>query len=377
MAITRGVARGDSRVLRLVGNMLDAWIYSGAVIRHRQEIESALTVPWDVTSESEAAARVRVVYASGWASFELVGEGRGRSRFLEALAMYRTLGNTSEQAACLRSLSRIASEDGDHLGGERLARQSLALCRRSGDEMGVASSQLHLAEEQWSLGRLPEAERLLRDSIVFFHRHGLGYPEVDCLISLGDIQRHQRHWSEALSAYADCFAVIRASGITTEVSAFLRGLAALAAELDLPVRAVRLFAAADTWVQAYGANHRAITKPTDDQQRSIRATLGEADWSYEHLRGRNLTPDQALAEAADTVTELGAVTEGPPPAGLTARELDVLRLLAEGLSNDEVASRLVLSPRTVHAHLRSIFGKLGVSSRTAAVHEAGRLGLDL
>ena len=60
-------------------------------------------------------------------------------------------------------------------------------------------------------------------------------------------------------------------------------------------------------------------------------------------------------------------------AELTDRELDVLRLVAEGLSNSEVAERLVLSPRTVHAHLRSIFIKLGVTTRTAAAHEAARL----
>jgi DNA-binding NarL/FixJ family response regulator len=55
---------------------------------------------------------------------------------------------------------------------------------------------------------------------------------------------------------------------------------------------------------------------------------------------------------------------------LTARGIDVLQLAADGLSNAEIADRLVLSERTVHAHLRSIFYKLGVNSRTAAAHAA-------
>ncbi len=60
-------------------------------------------------------------------------------------------------------------------------------------------------------------------------------------------------------------------------------------------------------------------------------------------------------------------------SGLTAREIEVLRLVADGLSNAEIAERLVLSERTVHAHLRSIFDKLGVNSRTAAAHASASL----
>lgn len=58
-------------------------------------------------------------------------------------------------------------------------------------------------------------------------------------------------------------------------------------------------------------------------------------------------------------------------AELSLRESEVLRLVAVGCSDLDVAQELVLSPRTVHAHLRSIYRKLGVGSRTAAVAAAG------
>ena len=58
------------------------------------------------------------------------------------------------------------------------------------------------------------------------------------------------------------------------------------------------------------------------------------------------------------------------PAGLSAREVEVLALVAQGLTDGEVAERLVLSPRTVHAHLTSIYNKLGVNSRVAATRFA-------
>jgi DNA-binding NarL/FixJ family response regulator len=63
------------------------------------------------------------------------------------------------------------------------------------------------------------------------------------------------------------------------------------------------------------------------------------------------------------------------PAGLTGREVDVLRLVAVGLSDAETAERLFLSVRTVNAHLRSIYRKLGIRSRAAAGRFAEENGL--
>ncbi|MDX6398538.1 MAG: two-component system, NarL family, nitrate/nitrite response regulator NarL [Gaiellaceae bacterium] len=62
-------------------------------------------------------------------------------------------------------------------------------------------------------------------------------------------------------------------------------------------------------------------------------------------------------------------------SSLTPRELEMLALLANGLTNAKIAARLYVSPETVKAHLRNLFGKLGVSDRTAAVAEALRRGL--
>ena len=58
------------------------------------------------------------------------------------------------------------------------------------------------------------------------------------------------------------------------------------------------------------------------------------------------------------------------PAGLTNREMEVLRLVAQGLTDAQVAARLIISPRTVNTHLTSIYNKLGVDSRAAATRFA-------
>ena len=58
------------------------------------------------------------------------------------------------------------------------------------------------------------------------------------------------------------------------------------------------------------------------------------------------------------------------PDGLTTREVEVLRLVAQGLSDAQVAQQLVMSPHTVNSHLKAIYGKIGVSSRHAATRYA-------
>ena len=60
-------------------------------------------------------------------------------------------------------------------------------------------------------------------------------------------------------------------------------------------------------------------------------------------------------------------------ASLTPTELDVVRLVSEGLSNNDIATRLFVSPRTVQTHLTHVYTKLGLSSRVQLVQEAARL----
>jgi len=63
------------------------------------------------------------------------------------------------------------------------------------------------------------------------------------------------------------------------------------------------------------------------------------------------------------------------PAGLTAREREVLALVSEGLPNREISRRLYISERTVHHHVSAVLAKIGVASRTAAAREAARMGV--
>ncbi|MDP9364081.1 MAG: response regulator transcription factor, partial [Chloroflexota bacterium] len=115
-----------------------------------------------------------------------------------------------------------------------------------------------------------------------------------------------------------------------------------------------------------------------------RGALGKAAFAEAWAAGRTLSPPEAVAEALAALDGVPAALPPPStmgrveaerPAGLSEREAEVLRLVASGLSNAEVAERLFLSPHTVNAHLRRIYDKLDVSSRSAATRFALEHGL--
>jgi len=121
-----------------------------------------------------------------------------------------------------------------------------------------------------------------------------------------------------------------------------------------------------------------VAGTSDEERRRIREEATRAGWVVVDTPG---DADLVVASVAVWRAETdptGSSTrdrEDRPVESLTPRELDVLVLLADGVGNREIASRLEISEHTVKFHLSAIFGKLGASSRTDAVRRALRSGL--
>ena len=137
-------------------------------------------------------------------------------------------------------------------------------------------------------------------------------------------------------------------------------------------RAARLWAAADGMSEAYGTHMSRAARQVVSYEASVaasRAQLGEPTWREAWSEGRAMTGEQAAAYAmSDTADD-----PAPPvahPRGLSDREVEVLTLVARGLTNAEVAKRVFLSSRTVEWHLASVYLKLGVRTRTEATRFA-------
>jgi HD-GYP domain-containing protein (c-di-GMP phosphodiesterase class II) len=128
-------------------------------------------------------------------------------------------------------------------------------------------------------------------------------------------------------------------------------------------RPARILAAADVY--------QAMCEPRP--HRDARAPADAAAQLRGEVRAGRLDGDAAEAVLSAAGHRVRRRREGP--AGLTAREVEVLRLLAQGLSNKEIAQRLVISPKTAGNHIEHIYAKIGTSSRATASLFAMQHGL--
>jgi DNA-binding CsgD family transcriptional regulator len=166
----------------------------------------------------------------------------------------------------------------------------------------------------------------------------------------------------------------------------LEGLACVAGAKGEAIRSARLFGAAESLQEAVDyrlvPQERAVLEP---YRASVRSRLGAATWEEAFAEGGAMGLDRAIAYALSgekPSKHLSPVSSRPSasstpeyPAGLSPREVEVLRLVVEGLTNAQAAKELYLSPRTIETHLTSVYHKLGVSSRTAATRFALEHGL--
>jgi predicted ATPase/class 3 adenylate cyclase/DNA-binding CsgD family transcriptional regulator len=151
----------------------------------------------------------------------------------------------------------------------------------------------------------------------------------------------------------------------------LESLAILASEADSHQETVRLLGAAHALRQRMGVV-RLVVFDADYEAlvTGVRNAIGDIDFDAAWAEGAALSTKEAIAYA-----QRGRGERKRPSTGwgsLTPTELDVVRLVAEGLPNKDIATRMFVSPRTVQTHLRHVYNKLGLTSRVQLAQEAAR-----
>src|SRR3712207_6051767 len=185
-------------------------------------------------------------------------------------------------------------------------------------------------------------------------------------------------YEAAASRFAEGIVPSQESGDRQNVAYILEALGIVAGARGEALKAARLLGASEALISAIGLRGHPYYRPDralyERIEASARTTAGEAAFEAAKEEGRAMSLERAIEYALEDPTASYAVSPAGR-AGLTPRELEVLQLVAQGMSNGEVATSLVISEHTVHRHVANVLGKLGVSSRTAAVAQAARLAL--
>ncbi|GAB3484162.1 ATP-binding protein [Amycolatopsis cihanbeyliensis] len=133
-----------------------------------------------------------------------------------------------------------------------------------------------------------------------------------------------------------------------------------------PRRAARLLGAATTvwqWLGASPTNYAAFVEPMERDIGLVTGELGAEEAAKEFATGAELSAEQAVRHALGEAQDGAEATVEPPPDPLTKRETEIAELVTQGLTNRDIADRLVIARRTAETHVDHILGKLGFTSR--------------
>jgi predicted ATPase/class 3 adenylate cyclase/DNA-binding CsgD family transcriptional regulator len=323
-----------------------------------------------------------VLHHLGTLAVEQGEYARGRDLLTESLTINRELGNTRTMADSLLNLARLYHVSGsDLVQAHTLLDESLALSREVGDKEEIAFCLNLWGMLALSEGDTARASSQVEQALAFFEEMHQRRGTALSLYALAQVATVEGDYARSQALYEQSIGVAHKSGGKRTIPSSLEGLAAAVAAQGNHVWAAHLWGAAEALREAIGTPLPPVDRaPYHRAVEASRTHLGAQAFASAWAQGRTFSPEQALAtpgQGALPASANGEQSSSPPPVspapypdGLTAREVEVLRVVAQGLTNEQVAQRLVISPRTVDTHLTSIYGKIGVSSRAAATRYA-------
>ena len=393
--------RDTTTALEICALLSGFWLERGYLGEGRLWLDEALAAPAE-----PSPVRARALNANGVLSHYQGDYDRADELCGAALELFRELDDRKGVAEAVTGLALVRRTRGDYRAGEALFQEALAVYEELGDEGGTARALYRYGIALTLEGDADRARPLFERSLQLFRALGdstgialalqglafAGPPggdaearicvgeSLDILRALGD----RRNVAKVLVVAADINAALgdsetAAGQVAESLTLFvefgdrwfwgwsLEIAAPLAAVVGDPERAARLFGAADAaWAAIDVPLPSGLRDRHDRVLADLRGRLGDERFETVRDEGRSLpigaTMDLVHPERASPGTEA--------PEGLTAREVEVLGLVSEGLTDAEVAERLVVSIRTVHAHLRSVYRKLDVRTRSAATRYA-------
>jgi predicted ATPase/DNA-binding CsgD family transcriptional regulator len=324
----------------------------------------------------------------GMAAISRQNYREARSFLEESQQYYRQMENQQDLVWSFLYLGQVCFAQDDALRAVTLVEEGLAQARVGHYQIGAACSLYLLGRFALAQGEATRARAFLEESLTIFEAYGLQANVAQVLSWLASTALALGEMDKAATLCQHSLARFRQMDDQDSMALCLREWGCLLARRGERAWAAQLWGVAETLGGATGGSRffdlftlfTALGERDDYEQTktAVQAELGDQAFAAAWAEGRAMTPEQAIAARGRPLlpdrppTKAGANQHQRPapayPAELTEREVEVLRLVAQGLTDTQIAHILIISPRTVNAHLRSIFSKLNISSRNAATH---------
>lgn len=360
--------------LALAGSLLPFWQFRFHSGVGRDWVRRSL----QLAKDASAPVMRKALFCAGTLAYMHGEQAEAEALFADAFARYQEAGDPVMTGRIELALGRLAWDQGD-LDAARTwfdsAKRRFDGCR---DEAGLTHSLHSLGLVAFTDGDYRLAATLLREALALWRSLGFTW-ELACCIPghLADVARAEGHLAEAMTLYQECLRLNWERQDLENVAWSLAGLALVAITGEQVDLAARLMVLAVQFRARTGApltphidrdHHLAVrtvvARVGEERFAAMQAALGDAEPTVEIATALAMTPPAVAAHTP--------AINGP---GLTQRELDVLRLMASGKSNQDIADILFVSRGTVKVHVTHILAKLEVTSRWAATDYARRHGL--
>jgi DNA-binding CsgD family transcriptional regulator/tetratricopeptide (TPR) repeat protein len=305
--------------------------------------------------------------------------------YRESMALFHHLGDAWGEGMECRELGGVALYVERYDEALQHYENALHLETRVGNKQARAMALSGLGVASFMRSDYGRSVAHFEMALSYFRE--LGFPRFILMVLrfLGYAAVLRSAFRVAADIYAEYVEIARTHGTESDLVLGLYAVAGLSANIQQVEESAKLLAFADIRrrkariaVRTPDASYLETTRKT------TRELLTNATWSQLSRSGEAMTKDEALTLALSVCSLAKQTTDGRffaklqkaplleerNPHGLSKREIELLSLVAVGLSNAEIATRLFLSPNTVRAHLYSIYSKIDVNSRTAAAHYA-------
>ena len=350
--------------LRMATDLFLYWLVRGRYRAGCRRLETFLAM-----DHAHGRARVMAMWALGFLS-QATGDYMGPLPVLQqARELCERTGGDREMGYVLHGLGLLYLRRGDTEQARELATQGCELMQRADDPVGLALLRCFLATLVIAAGRFDEAQRLAVDGLRASEHAGDRFMRGIACGLLGSVQWLRGDVAAAEASLREALRIQIRTGHRWGMLTTLESLAWVASSAGQLERAALLLGSSAALSQEFGVPlfpYGRAQAHHDACEANARAGLGQSRYRDCWERGYALSYEQAVATAleeapdgADTRTAPGAREEGV----LSARELEVARLVGDGLSNPGIAAELFVSVATVKTHVSHILGKLGLDSR--------------